>query len=253
MHTTLQTLWQETNEGESVRQRLFHVLRQSIIQMVLAPGQALSEKELADTFSVSRQPVREAFIRLSEAGLVEVKPQRGTYVVKISQQAVLEARFVREAVEVAVVRLAAEKGLGSAVLTDLHDLLARQRRCIEPNDNDRFYRLDEAFHRTLSLGVEQHAAWKVIEEVRAQLDRVRYLSVPHSTPLERLVDQHARIVAAIEARDAQQAEETMALHLREILVSMPDLVRRFPAMFEGQENQRFEEQENPVLKQETIQ
>ncbi len=102
MHTTLQSLWQETRDGESVRQRLFHVLRQSIIQMVLAPGQALSEKEIANLFTVSRQPVREAFIRLSESGLVEVRPQRGTYVVRISRQAVLEARFIRESLEVAI-------------------------------------------------------------------------------------------------------------------------------------------------------
>ena len=236
MHATLQTLWQETRDSDPVRQRLYQVLRQSIIQMVLAPGRALSEKEIADTFSVSRQPVREAFIRLSEAGLVEVKPQRGTYVVKISQQAVLEARFVREAIEVAVVKLAAKKGIEPSVLKELHDLLERQRRCLEPHDYDRFYHLDEAFHRTLSLGVRQQAAWKVIEEVRAQLDRVRYLSVPHSTPLERLVDQHNHIIATIEARDVKRAEEAMMLHLREILVSMPDLIRRFPDMFDVQDN-----------------
>ncbi|MGM0543749.1 MAG: GntR family transcriptional regulator [Pseudomonadota bacterium] len=245
MHTTLQTLWQETREMEAVRQRLFQVLRQSIIQMVLAPGQALSEKEIAETFMVSRQPVREAFIRLSEAGLVEVRPQRGTYVVKISQQAVLEARFVREAVEVAIVKQAAEQGLAPGILTDLHDLLARQRRCVEPNDYDRFYRLDEAFHKTLSLGVKQQVAWKVIEEVRAQLDRVRYLSVPDSTPLSRLVDQHTRIVAAIEARDAAQAEQAMSVHLREILVSMPDLMRRFPDLFDVQDKQPMMQEAMP--------
>ena len=65
------------------------------------------------------------------------------------------------------------------------------------------------------------------------------------------MQQHASIVAAIEARDIQQAEEAMSLHLREILVSMPDLVRRFPAMFEGQ--LAFEEQENSALKQEATQ
>ena len=241
MHATLQTLWQETRDSDPVRQRLYQVLRQSIIQMVLAPGRALSEKEIADTFSVSRQPVREAFIRLSEAGLVEVKPQRGTYVVKISQQAVLEARFVREAIEVAVVKLAAKKGIEPSVLKELHDLVERQRRCLEPHDYDRFYHLDEAFHRTLSLGVRQQAAWKVIEEVRAQLDRVRYLSVPHSTPLERLVDQHNHIIATIEARDVKRAEEAMMLHLREILVSMPDLIRRFPDMFDVQDNPVMQE------------
>lgn len=237
MNTTLQALWQETRDSDSVRQRLYQVLRQSIIRMVLAPGQALSEKEIAEAFAVSRQPVREAFIRLSEAGLVEVRPQRGTYVVKISQRAVLEARFVREAIEVAVVHQAAAKGLDAATLAELHELLERQRRCIEPHDYDRFYRLDEAFHRTLSLGVEQQAAWKVVEEVRAQLDRVRYLSIPDATPIARLIDQHAAIVDAIERREAAEAEQAMRRHLREILTSLPDLVRRFPELFEAQQTQ----------------
>ncbi|MGM0782855.1 MAG: GntR family transcriptional regulator [Pseudomonadota bacterium] len=233
MNTTLQSLWREEDSHTSVRQRLYQVLRQSIIRMVLAPGQALSEKEIADTFAVSRQPVREAFIRLSEAGLVEVRPQRGTYVVKISQQAVLEARFVREAVEVAVARAAAEQGLAPRVLAELHELLERQRRCIEPHDYDRFYRLDEAFHRTLSLGLGQQAAWKVVEEVKAQFDRVRYLSIPDATPLERLIEQHAAIVAAIEQRSPEAAEQAMRVHHREIFQSLPDLVSRFPEMFEG--------------------
>src|SRR5690606_36445388 len=157
--------------SDPVRARLYQVLRESIIKMVLVPGQALSEKELADIFSVRRQPVREAFIRLSEAGLVEVRPQRGTFVVKISQQAVLEARVVREAIDVAIVRLAASKGLGAEILVELNEMLARQRSCVEFQDHDRFYSLDEAFHRTLTLGVRQQAAWKVVEEVRAHFDR----------------------------------------------------------------------------------
>ncbi|MGC3872184.1 GntR family transcriptional regulator [Halomonas sp. GXIMD04776] len=232
MNTRLLTLWQKTDDRGAVRQRLYHVLRQSIIRMVLAPGQALSEKEIADTFNVSRQPVREAFIRLSEAGLVEVRPQRGTYVVRISQQAVLEARFVREAIEVAVARLAAEQGLDEATLAELQELIERQRRCIEPQDYDRFFQLDEAFHRTLSLGVHQQAAWRVTEEVKAQLDRVRYLSVPDSTPIDKLIDQHTRIVDTIARRDIEAAASAMAVHQREIWQSLPDLVRRFPAMFE---------------------
>ena len=73
------------------------------------------------------------------------------------------------------------------------------------------------------------------------MDRVRYLSVPHSTPLERLVDQHNHIIATIEARDVKRAEEAMMLHLREILVSMPDLIRRFPDMFDVQDNPVMQE------------
>lgn len=231
MNTTLQRLWREADDQTSVRQRLYQVLRQSIIRMVLAPGQALSEKEIAETFAVSRQPVREAFIRLSEAGLVEVRPQRGTYVVKISRQAVLEARFVREAVEVAVARAAAEQGLAPPVIDELHELIARQRRCVDPRDYDRFYQLDEAFHRTLSVGLGQQAAWKVVEEVKAQFDRVRYLSIPDATPIERLIDQHVDIVTTIEQRDPLAAEQAMRVHHREIFQSLPALVQRFPEMF----------------------
>ncbi|MGR2740499.1 GntR family transcriptional regulator [Billgrantia sp. Q4P2] len=236
MTTPLQAMWQEARDDGSVRERLYRVLRQSIIRMVLAPGQALSEKELADAFSVSRQPVREAFIRLSEAGLVEVRPQRGTYVVRISQQAVLEARFVREAIEVAVAREAATLGVAEQTLDELRELLERQRRCIEPNDYDRFFQLDEDFHRALSLGVGHTAAWRVTEEVKAQLDRVRYLSVPDSTPIGKLVDQHSMIVETIARRDPEAAAKAMSIHQREILHSLPELMRRFPEMFDGSFN-----------------
>ncbi|WP_447553305.1 GntR family transcriptional regulator [Vreelandella sp. EE22] len=232
MSTTLQALWQDISETESVRHRLYHVLRQSIIQMVLAPGKALSEKEVADAFSVSRQPVREAFIRLSEAGLVEVRPQRGTFVVKISRRAVLEARFIREAVEVAVAFEAATTGLSSTDLMELNELIARQKSCIERQDHERFFVLDEMFHRTLAFSTGQVMAWNVIENAKAQLDRVRYLSIPDSTPIAKLADQHQAIVDAIAQTDASGAAEAMSLHQREILQSLPELEHRFPGMFE---------------------
>ncbi|MGP9798578.1 GntR family transcriptional regulator [Halomonas sp. 86] len=232
MSTTLQALWQDIPETESIRYRLYHVLRQSIIKMVLAPGQALSEKEVASTFSISRQPVRETFIRLSEAGLVEVRPQRGTYVVKISRRAVLEARFIREAVEVAIVLEAAKAKFPAADIMELNELVLRQKSCIERQDHDRFFILDEMFHRRLALSTGQVMAWNVIENAKAQLDRVRYLSIPDSTPIAKLADQHQSIVNAIAEADAPGAAKAMRLHQREILQSLPELEHRFHDMFE---------------------
>ncbi|OLO06031.1 MULTISPECIES: GntR family transcriptional regulator [Salinicola] len=228
--TTLHDLWNLSDAGH-VRQRLYEVLRHAIIRLVLSPGQALSEKEIADTFDVSRQPVREAFIRLSEAGLVEVRPQRGTFVVKISPQAVYSARFVREAIEVAVAKSAAENGLSSRGLDDLSELVERQRRTIDGGDYDRFYVLDEEFHQTLSREAGHESAWRFTEEVKAHFDRVRYISVPDGTPLETLVDQHARIVEAIKNRDPDAAERAVQAHLRELLNSLPRLIERFPELF----------------------
>lgn len=233
MKTNLQAMWQREGSDVSVRQRLYNVLRQAIIRMVLAPGQALSEKEIADLFAVSRQPVREAFIRLSEAGLVEVRPQRGTYVVGISRQAVLEARFIRESLEVAITLEAVKGALPESVLMELNELIERQRSCIERQDHDRFFFLDEMFHRTLAFSTGQVMAWNVIEDVKAQLDRVRYLSIPDSTPIPKLADQHQAIVDAIAASDSDAAEKAMSVHQREILNSLPELERRFPDLFAG--------------------
>ncbi|GHB19777.1 GntR family transcriptional regulator [Salinicola rhizosphaerae] len=231
MATTLQTLWNASNASH-VRQRLYDVLRHAIIRLALAPGQALSEKEIADTFNVSRQPVREAFIRLSEAGLVEVRPQRGTFVVKISPQAVYSARFVREAIEVAVAKSAAEEGLSRRGLDELFELVERQRRSIGGGDYDRFYVLDEEFHQTLSREAGHESAWRFTEEVKAHFDRVRYISVPDGTPLETLTEQHGQIVEAIAARDPVSAERAVKTHLRELLTSLPRLIERFPDLFD---------------------
>lgn len=232
MHNELRLMWESCASKSSVRQCLDDVLRRAIIRLVLLPSQALSEKEIAGIFDVSRQPVREAFIRLSEIGLVEVLPQRGTYVVRISLSEVHEARFVREAVEVEVAKMAAEIGLDDVVVAELQDLIERQTRCAELLDYDRYFLLDEAFHRALSWGTGQRTAWVVIEKVKAQLDRVRYLSVPDTTPMEKLTSQHRSIVEAIVARDVNAAESAARIHQREILQSLPALVRRFPEMYD---------------------
>ena len=217
--------------AEPVARRVFRELRAAIVEMSFQPGQALSEKEIADRFGVSRQPVREAFIKLSEAGLLSIRPQRGTYVVKISARQVYDVRCVREAVEVAVVRKAALELPGSAIRA-LRDIVNEQRKVAADERPDRFFPLDEALHRGLALGVGCEYAWRVVEDMKVQMDRVRYLSLPEATPLSRLIDQHEAIVDAIAAHDPAQAEAAMRTHLSEILTSLPELAERFPDLFE---------------------
>jgi len=216
---------------EPVARRVFRELRAAIVEMTFRPGQALSEKEIADRFGVSRQPVREAFIKLSEAGLLSIRPQRGTYVVKISARQVYDVRFVREAVEVAVVRKAALELPGNAIRS-LREIVKEQRKVAADERPDRFFPLDEALHRGLALGVGCDYAWRVVEDMKVQMDRVRYLSLPAATPLTRLIDQHEVIVDAIAAHDPAKAEAAMRTHLSEILTSLPELAQRFPDLFE---------------------
>ena len=220
--------------AEPVARRVFHELKNAIITMALTPGQALSENEIAAQMGVSRQPVREAFIRLSEAGLVRIRPQRGTFVVKISTKQVTDARFVREAVEVAVARKACEV-MTAETIAELRENLAQQQVVAVEGASARLLALDEAFHRGLALGIDCHQAWRVVEEMKAQMDRVGYPSMSQVTPFLRLVEQHAAILDAVESRDKARAEAAVRVHLSEILTSLPLLEQAHPDLFDNGE------------------
>lgn len=225
----------EQRAQEPAAARVFQELKAAIVTMALTPGQALSEADIAARLGVSRQPVREAFIKLGESGLVRIRPQRGTFVVKISVKQVTDARFVREAVEIAVARRACEVMAADAV-AELRQNLVAQRAAAVEGAPARFLALDEAFHRGLALGVDCDYAWRVVEEVKAQMDRVRYLSLPQATPIERLVEQHGAILDAVEDGNPKAAERAVRRHLSEILTSLPLLERQFPHLFEPEED-----------------
>lgn len=215
--------------GVPIGPQLYRILRERIISADLAPGSLISESEIAKGYALSRQPVREAFIKLAEDGLVEIRPQRGTLVRKISPAAVMDARFVREAIEADIVKLVAER-VDEALMAELHDQLMRQEKLSDSHAHQ-FIELDERFHRTLADAAGKSYAWKVIEEVKAQMDRVRYLSALHF-PKRELVLQHREIVTAIGARDAEGAARAMRAHLRKILTDLPAIAGTRPDLFE---------------------
>ncbi|MFS8048589.1 GntR family transcriptional regulator [Rhizobium sp. BR 314] len=218
--------------GESVGPQVYRILRERIIQAELLPGERLSESDAAKSLSVSRQPVREAFIKLSEEGLVQVLPQRGTFVTKISVASVMDVRFVREAIEADIVRVVAGDPAAETV-AELRRQLAEQRK-VSHDDRTGFLRLDELFHHTLAAAAGKSYAWSVIESVKAQMDRVRFLSVD-DLHIGRLIEQHEKIVDGIAAGDKTAAEEAIRLHLREILTSLPEIARSRAELFDDTE------------------
>ncbi|RVH13490.1 GntR family transcriptional regulator, partial [Sinorhizobium meliloti] len=133
---------------EAVGPQVYRILREQIIQAELVPGARISEAEIARSLSISRQPVREAFIKLAEEGLVQVLPQRGTYVTRISTASVMDVRFVREAIEADIVRQVAGEHK-AAIVAELREQIARQKQ-VPHDDRAAFLRLDELFHHTLA-------------------------------------------------------------------------------------------------------
>ena len=114
-------------------------------------------------------------------------------------------------------------------------ILAEQRKAAGAIA-EAFFVLDEAFHRGLaSAGRLCIYAWKVIEEAKAQMDRVRFLSLPHATPIRHLITQHRRSSTRSRPGAPRPPSRRCKAHLREILKSLPRLARDFPDMFETSE------------------
>lgn len=209
---------------------MYDTLRASIVSLQRTPGQRLSEAELARDLGVSRTPVREAIIQLRADGLVEVTPQLGSFVSKISLRNVREAQFAREALECAAVRVAAER-IDAAAIERLRQNVALQRTAQTSGDLEQFYRLDEAFHRELVAASGYPGISELLDRSRAHLNRVRRLSLPVPDVIEELIDQHSAVVEALERNDADQAEAALRHHLRGVYRVLEPLRDAHPDYF----------------------
>jgi DNA-binding GntR family transcriptional regulator len=214
--------------AEAAAPQIYRLLRDRIVAVDLVPGERLSEAEVARSLDVSRQPVREAFIKLSEDGLIEIRPQRGTFVRPISRKVVMDARFVREAIEADTVRLVAADP-DPALIASLRGQLQEQES-FSDSDPFRFKEMDERFHLTFAEAIDKPYAWRVVGDVKLQLDRVRNLSLL-SFPRARVIRQHRDIVDAVAAADPEGADRAMRRHLREILIDLPRIAEAHPDYF----------------------
>lgn len=213
----------------AISPQIYTHLRDAIIRNRFAPGDRISESEIARACNVSRQPVREAFIKLASEGLLAILPQRGTVITKIGYSAVLDARFLREAIEADIVAILAANP-DPAVIRELRAQLKAQDAVIQTEPQD-FISLDERFHRTLADAAGKGGAWRLIEGLKSQMDRVRFLSLGHF-PVKKLIEQHTAVVDRIEIGDTKGANAAIRGHLREVLSDLPQILGANPDFFD---------------------
>jgi GntR family transcriptional regulator, rspAB operon transcriptional repressor len=211
--------------------RLYAQLYADILSGRLRPGESLSESRIAEQQGISRTPVREVFQHLAKEGLLRVVPQIGTFVAPISLTSVKSSQFIREALECRAVRLTAECAT-RAQLAMLRRQIAQQTQAIRAGDHLAFFSLDETMHRTI-LDIADHSrVWDLIASVKAQLDRVRYLSLEDHAWLAMIYRQHREIVACIADHDPAGAEMAMQEHLRTVFSAIARIATEHAAFFE---------------------
>jgi DNA-binding GntR family transcriptional regulator len=205
-------------------------LRQAIIAMRLAPGEALNEKAIAARFGVSRTPVREAILSLKDDGLVEIFPQSGTFVARIPLELIPEAVVIRKALECMAAEEAAQRRDESA-LAKLRAAVLDQQQAAKAGDQHRFHEADEAFHALISEAAGYPGIWRMAQSVKAQVDRCRRLTLPVPGRMAKVIAEHERIIAAIAAGDVAAARAALIAHLEAVLPDLSEMQRQNPDYF----------------------
>ncbi|HWC81561.1 MAG TPA: GntR family transcriptional regulator [Pseudonocardiaceae bacterium] len=206
-------------ERRSLAGQAVQLLRELVLTGEIAPGQRLNEVELAARMRISRGPLREAVRHLTSEGLLVYQAHHGTRV-RLADAAELRALFeLRAALECAAARLAAQRRT-EAELARLREVSTSSRA--ERPDHRFPYQLDLAFHRAM---VDAAASPLVAEQVRLVQQQVILLRSRHIVDpvhTNASLDDHDRLIAAIEARDGDQAARVMAEHLTRVRDQMEE-------------------------------
>src|SRR6516164_7509146 len=157
--------------------QVYEVIRRAIVGLAMPPGSAINERGICEQLGISRTPLREAILKLSDEHLVVIVPNSGTYVSRIDLQTVFDGQLIRDALEIKVVGLATIK-MSSAFERKLDFNMYQQKRLAAELDYDGFYELDEAFHSMICEHGASIRIWKIVHGAKGQLDRVRRLAFP---------------------------------------------------------------------------
>src|SRR5271166_2052789 len=205
-------------------------LKEAILSGALEPGSLIDKAVLCEKFDVSRFPVSAAVSKLAYDRLVDVAPQHGSFVTRISINDVRERLFIRSALEGEIAAEAARR-LGREGKAALAANLKEAAAAAQEDDKARFYRIDVAFHQNLASGLGMARASEVLDSLRAHLERVRRLLMWPAGRMKETLREHASIAQAIEAADPDAAREAMKRHLGATTAHLEIIARERPEMF----------------------
>jgi DNA-binding GntR family transcriptional regulator len=187
-------------------------IRSAILSGELPVGTVLAETTLAESLGMSKTPVRHALQHLRTEGLLEVGRRRQLIVRGLSPAHRNEVLQIREALELIAVRAACVE-ISLEDIDMLRLLLLRQKRAADAANEDEFLALDEQFHVLIAQGAHLPIVARLLEQIRgfARLMRLGRTQPPEH--LLEVLEEHIRLVDAIEQRDEQAAIERLHVHL----------------------------------------
>lgn len=218
---------------ESNREYVYKVLKENIMHLTLVPGDVISEPDVCKNFEMSRTPIREAFIKLSEEGLLDIFPQKGSYISKLDFSKIKESIFMREALEKEVFNIACNK-LTDEDINELNKIISFQENIFNFGNNAKeFYELDNRFHSFIFKQCGFENIWTCIENMSLDYNRLRLLDTISTDNNAKVIQQHKNIVMAIKDKSFSNFKDEIYSHLRNITLDEKKLESLYPNFFKN--------------------
>ncbi|QOR34507.1 GntR family transcriptional regulator [Clostridium sp. 'deep sea'] len=214
----------ELNSYKPLREIVFEVIRESILNGRFAPGERLMETQLAEELGVSRTPVREAIRKLELEGLVVMVPRRGAYVASMSVRDISETFEIRAALEGLAAKLAVEK-ITTDELEAMELTVLRMSKCIDSGDLTELIDIDEEFHDILVRASRNERLTQMISLLREQIKRFRRASLSTLGRQSLILGEHRQILEAIAERDDNRSQRLVEEHIANAEDSLLNVVR----------------------------
>lgn len=221
----------ERMAGETAKAYALREISANIISLELKPGALVSENELARALGVSRTPVREALQELQKSQLIEVFPQRGSYVAGISFEAVEEAAFLRRTLEIAITEELCDR-ITFDQMEQLTENVGLQEYYLNNGMSSKIMDLDNQFHKDLFLMCGKERTYNIMQSIMGHFDRIRILSL-HTIKDIKIVTDHRAILAAIKSGNKEEVKDLISRHLMRYKFDKEELERNYPDYFKN--------------------
>ena len=216
---------------ETGREYVLRMLKENIVRLELEPGSRISENELAAQIGVSRTPIREALIELSKSKIIEIYPQKGSYVSLIDWNLVEEAQFMRLTLEKGIIRLACE-GIDEEKLQSLDKNVKLQQFYLDNDEPGELLELDNQFHKELFRITNKIHVYRLMDNMILHFDRLRTLRTK-VVDQQYVIADHMAILDAIRLKDPEKGEKAMERHLTRHEIDEKIVRKEYPKYFKG--------------------
>lgn len=191
--------------------RAYQLIRDKIVTLDMQPGSVIQEAQMMAELGLGRTPIREALKRLETEKLVEVTPRRGMFVAEIAITDLPQICEVRVELECLCASLAAQR-IAPEELAEFRGMVERHLKATRSDLRELLAR-DHAFHQLLARASRNRFVKDEIERYYNLSLRIWHLVINRVRPEDADVDAHVELLAAIEARDVEQAKRRMRKHI----------------------------------------